>query len=365
MKTMNRRVVHIIFAAAIIALIIIIIAIVRNKGTPAHDDLPELPEIHTKSPFAHYISAIGIIEPSSNNISIGVPMTRVVKKLFVTAGAKVNSGDPLLILENRDLKAELLSQQTNYKTALLNLEKLQALRPDNFAASQAALDSAEADYEQAKRQDEMVQGLQDTRALSLDEINRRHYAVEQSKAKWLQAQADFKKAQESNWKLDLELSNLSVMQARANMERVQAELDRTIVRSPINGTVLQIRIREGEMPPMDTQRSPLMVLGNIDNLYVRVNINQYDLPSYSSKATAVAYLQGYGSKKYELEFVQLEPYLTEKQNINNNIMEKIDTYVLHVLYRIKKQGEANDPHLYVGQKMDVFIEAEYHSEQKK
>ena len=61
--------------------------------------------------------------------------------------------------------------------------------------------------------------------------------------------------------------------------------------------------------------------------------------------------------EFPLEFVRLEPYLVNKQNFTNEITDKVDTRVLQVIYRIKK----HDHPIFIGQQMDVFIEAEFPS----
>jgi hypothetical protein len=94
-----------------------------------------------------------------------------------------------------------------------------------------------------------------------------------------------------------------------------------------------------------------MVLGNIDDLYLRVSINQLDISSFRPTGAAVAFLQGTGNVEYPLEFVRVEPFLVSKENLTNELSETVDTRVLHIIYRIKKDHAM----LFVGQQMDVFI----------
>lgn len=361
---MNRKYFLYLTAFAAACLLLILFTVLRPGGSPIPDDDPELPAIHSTAPFKTYISAIGIVEPSSDNINIGVSINRVLKKILVAVGTQVQVGTPLFIMENKDLKAELAAQQAAYKSAVVEHEKLKMLHPETLEAAKAAFDSATLALEETKAQNDMVQGLQNNRTLSLEEINRRRFAYLQAKNKWIEAKANFEKSQEKIWNLDLALSHLTVAQAKANMERVAAELERTIIRSPINGNVLQIRGHVGELPSLDPFRAPIMILGAINELHLRVSINQYDLPFFNPKAAAAAFCQGYSSDQYHLELVQIEPILVDKRTINNDVMEKVDTYVLQAIYKIKNGDLKNNCPLYVGQKMDVFIEADYTHEIK-
>ena len=54
------------------------------------------------------------------------------------------------------------------------------------------------------------------------------------------------------------------------------------------------------------------------------------------------------------EFVRVEPFLVAKEDITNEINEKVDTQIFQIIYKIKKK----DPHIFAGARMDVFIERE-------
>lgn len=310
------------------------------------------------SPFQSYISGVGVVEASSDNISIGTPINRVVDKVQAVVGMKVNKGDVLLQLEDQDLKADLAARQVAYEIALAQLKKLEDLpRHEDVVASEAALKSSQIELQQAKDQYERVQGLQDSRALSLQEINRRRFNYEQAEAKWEEVKANLNKIKAGAWKPDLEIAKLEVQQAKTGIERVQADIQRTIIRSPLDGKVLQVRVHEGEFPATVSVNGPLMIVGNVEEIYLKVSINQFDAPFFRSSAPAVAFFRGNARIEFPLEFVRLEPFLVNKQNLTNDIMEKVDTRVLQVIYRIKKNGQ----NIFVGQQMDVFIETEFPS----
>ncbi|MBA3603897.1 MAG: hypothetical protein H0W50_09740, partial [Parachlamydiaceae bacterium] len=67
---------------------------------------------------------------------------------------------------------------------------------------------------------------------------------------------------------------------------------------------------------------------------------------------AVAYLQGDAKVQFALKFVALEPYFVAKQNLTNEITEKVDTRVLQAIYSLQESKHR----VFVGQQMDVFIE---------
>lgn len=307
------------------------------------------------SPYQTYISGVGIVEPSSGNIFVGTPVNRIVDKIDVTIGQKVKQSDVLFQLESRDLEAELAMRLAAYQDARAQVQKLEALpRKEDLAAAEALLKNSQIELEQAQSQYDRVQGLEHSRALSEEEVSRRHFQLEQAQAKVNQMQADLDKTKAGAWKPDLEIARLQVAQSEANVKRVAADIDRTIIRSPIDGTVLQIKIHVGEFPQADSGRSPPIIIGNINPLHMRVSINQFDASRFRSDAPAVAFVQGNAQVEFPLKFIKLEPYFVAKQNLTNDITEKVDTRVLQVIYCFDK----DDQRIFVGQQMDVFIKTD-------
>ena len=69
-------------------------------------------------------------------------------------------------------------------------------------------------------------------------------------------------------------------------------------------------------------------------------------------ASAVASVRGDSAHHYNLHFVRFEPYVIPKKNLTGDSTERVDTRVLQVIYSM-----TNDGRVYVGQQMDVFIDA--------
>lgn len=350
---MNRPYFLIILALTILSLLFIGIYKWREAGNVTSE---EPLAKHHLSPFPSSISGVGIVEAGSENIFIGTPLNRIIDKVLVQVGTKVKKGDVLLQLEARDLEAELAARQVAYEIAVAKLDRLKAMpREEDISAAEAAVSASKTSLNQAKNQFEIVQGLEHSRALSQEEINRRRFNFEQAEAKYTEAKANLDKLIGGTWAPDLEIGQLEVLQARAEAQKIRTEIQRTIIRSPIDGKVLQIKIHEGEFPPIDTSRNPIMVVGNTDEKHLEVSINQYNAPYFRHDAPAVAFLQGNTKREFPLEFVRLDPYLVNKQNLTNDIHEKVDTRVLKVTYRFKEGSRG----VFVGQQMDVFIKADF------
>ena len=97
-----------------------------------------------------------------------------------------------------------------------------------------------------------------------------------------------------------------------------------------------------------------MVLGATnEKLHVRVDINENDIPRFRPGTAAVASPRGNPRLTYPMQFERVEPYVIPKKSLTGDNTERVDTRVLQVIYAVN----VSEMPLYVGQQVDVFIEA--------
>jgi HlyD family secretion protein len=352
---MNRKYFYAVLLTAAACLFLIIFAM-WDEGSEErrHAASSEQSFLRPSLPFQSYITGVGIVEAGSENIFIGSPFNRIVDEVLVTVGMEVEKGSPVLRFESRDLQEDLAGKQIGYDIALAKILRLESLpRTEDVSASESVLRVAQIHLSEANSELERALAVADSGAISREEVNRRRFNQEKAEAKFLEAQVETQKIKAGPWQPDLAIARLEAEQAKANIDRSRAEIERTIVRSPIDGSVLQVNIHKGELPSLDTSRTPLMVIGDTQEKYLRVSVNQFNVARFRSESPAVALLQGTTKETYPPEFLRLDPYLFSKQNFTNDILEKMDTRVFNVLYRFK-DGSKN---IFIGQQMDVFIEA--------
>ncbi len=309
-----------------------------------------------ESPYRDHIAGAGIVESSSENISIAPIVPGVVSKVYVKYGDRVKAGDPLFTVDDRDLQSDLIVKQAALAAAKARLDKELLLpRPEEVPPMQARVDSLSGELANAKSQLELYESLPDRRAVTVDEYNRRKFAVESAAANLAEARARMTLMTSGAWKPDVVIAQAEVTAAEAAVKAAQIELDRRTVRAPIDGTMLQVKIRQGEYapPPGTTTSSPLMLLGSTDTLHVRVDVDENDAWRLKAGAAAVATVRGNRDLKTDLKYFGVEPYVIPKRSLTGESTERVDTRVLQVIFSFP----ASSLPVYVGQQMDVYIEA--------
>jgi RND family efflux transporter MFP subunit len=254
-----------------------------------------------KVAFANKISGAGIVEANTRNISIGTHIPGIVARVYVKVAQRVKDGDPLFLIDDRARRADLAVRNTKVLEAGANLQDLKA-------------------------QLTIAENVKDSRAISIDDLNKRRYAVQAAEAR---------------------LAN-----ARAEVDSAKVDIDLLTVRAPITCEILQVNIRPGEFAPSGVTAQPLILLGNLDRLHVRVDIDENDAWRFSKESPAVAYIRGNSDLKVGMRFEYMEHYVVPKKSLTGESTERVDTRVMQVVYSFDP-GELT---VIPGQLMDVFID---------
>jgi multidrug efflux pump subunit AcrA (membrane-fusion protein) len=318
--------------------------------------LPPAPPVAqpANAPYDNKVAGAGIVETASENIAISTPVSGLVTDVKVVVGSDVKQGDELFRLDTRDLQAELAVRQAALASAQQKLAKLKAMpRAEDLPPAEAKVVEAQASLADARNQLKLWQSVGDTRAVSQDELDRKRFAEQVAEARLDQARTELASLKAGAWKPDLDIAAGDVAAADAQVRATQTEIDRRIVRAPITGRVLQVKVHPGEYAPTGVMAQPLILMGNVDKLVVRVDIDENDAWRIDPTAAAVAFVRGNRDLKTGLQFVRVEPYVVPKRSLTGESTERVDTRVLQVLYSFDRDALP----VYVGQQMDVFIAA--------
>jgi multidrug resistance efflux pump len=324
----------------------------------AHEPRPKLAPIvappQALAPAS--VAGVGIVEPCSESISIGTAQTGIVLEVFhgpEDVGVRVPKGQPLFRVDDRALRAQLAVQQAKLKAAEANLHRLQQLpRKEDIPPLEARVKVAKARaldlkdrYLRAKR----IEGP----AISDEEVSQRRFAWEAAQYSLLQAQTELALLRAGAWQPDVAIAQAAIDQARAHLAYIESEIERCLVRAPIDAEILQVQVRVGEHVSQQNRRD-LMILGDVSQRYVRIDIDQEDIPRYRPAAPASAVVRGDSARSYSMNYVRSEWYVIPKRTLTGDNTERVDTRVLQVIYRL--EGMAGE--LRVGQQVDVFFESD-------
>lgn len=285
---------------------------IRNKAEPPTRP-PSPSAMVTSQPYN--VAAVGLIEANTENIALSVPVAGWVTAVYAHAGEKVQAGQQLFSLDDRDLQAEL------------------GTRRAQLIQARAKVLTAESDLADAELLNREAARLDRTAVISKEEAQRKQIAQDGARSR-------------------LEEAKAAAELAQAQMNQTEVDIERLTVRSPISGDVLQSDVRLGQYAATGQLEKPLMMLGNVEPMNVRVDIDEQDAWRVREGASATATVRGNSEQRVNLTFVRFEPYVLPKKSLTGNSTERTDTRVLQAIFRIQPSRLP----LFVGQQLDVFID---------
>lgn len=276
--------------------------------------IPPPPVKPPEKPEGTRLAATGIIEAREENVAVGTPIAGLVTHVLVKVSQQVEKDQPLLQLDDRELQAQLIRAQAT------------------IAVNQAQLDITMAQRLKVQDNLDRLKSITDQRAISQDDLRNRTNDLTVAQAQVGSAQAQLAAAQ-------------------ADVKQTLLLIDRLTIRAPRPGTILQVNIREGEYASIQN-RLAAMILGDLDKLQVRADVDEQNAMQVRKDEDATAYVKGDSVNGYPLKFVRIEPFVIPKQSLTGASTERVDTRVLQVIYELPIP---DGKQLYVGQQVDVMI----------
>lgn len=209
-----------------------------------------------KEEIVRLVQAPGDVE-AVLEVEIRAEIVAKIEEMPVEEGDSVKKGDLLCRLDDRNLKADL-------ESALARMAQLKS-----------AIVGGEADAEKADRDLSRQVGLSESEATS--DLELRDYKTIRDKAR-----------------ANLQMRQHEYAQAEAMHKRIQEDLTKTVIRSPLDGVISTLQAEQGEVVVMGTMNNPgtvIMTVSDLSNMQVRARIDEVDVPLVRGGQPARVYLQ--------------------------------------------------------------------------
>jgi len=195
--------------------------------------------IVTRQDVIVMVSASGSIRPITPvNVSPKQP-GRIIS-IGVDQGDRVTAGQTLARMDDSNLRGPYLSAVGKLSAAAANLRKLQlGNRPQEIRQARENLNQAQAEIIAVRST--YLGNLALYQAGALGRVafdgSRSQYLASQERIKALQAQLDLVAA--GFRREDIEVARAQVLQARGDLQTIQAQLNDTVIRAPFAGVITQ------------------------------------------------------------------------------------------------------------------------------
>jgi len=214
------------------------------------------------------VVALARLEPASRVVDVASAKPDVVKQVLVREGNEVIQGQVLVLLASYPLRSAELEE------AQLGLERAN-LQPLEVAAQRARLRAIEAELEFAQSEVESQKNLSAKGFSAGHELRDARLRVRRSEEQLAEAIALLEHLEAS--------AELQVREARNTILQAEARLEETVVRSPLDGTVLRVMTREGE----SVGNAPLVKVGTTQSMYAVAEVHANEVRLIQEGQSAV------------------------------------------------------------------------------
>lgn len=232
-------------------------------------------------------------------VAVGAVITGRVMRIPVAEGQGVKRGDVLIELDDNDERASA----SQAAAAVAQAEaKVRQLREVGLPGAEQGLIQAQANLTQARRQFERAKELMAKGFVSqaaLDDAQRNlDVAESQLRAATLQVQSNSPAGSE------FALAQTALAQARANLGFAQARLDQTVIRAPVDGTLIARAVEPGNVVQPGKE---LMALAPAGETQVVVQIDEKNLAQLKLGQKALGSADAYPRERFAAELVYINP----------------------------------------------------------
>ncbi|MGD1858802.1 MAG: HlyD family efflux transporter periplasmic adaptor subunit [Leptolyngbyaceae cyanobacterium] len=259
------------------------------------------------------VTALGRLEPQGEMIQLTAPTSTQesrIDQLLVQAGDRVQAGDVIAILDNRDrlraalqraekrvrvAAAELARVQAGAQTGELQAQRdeiarLEAERVGRLNTQRATVARLEAELQNARTEFDRYSTLYQRGAVSASERDTRELSYTTAQRQFQEAQAELARIDTASQQevsraratlaqiaevrpVDVQVAEAEVQAAQAEVAEAQANLDQATVRSPVAGQVIKIHTRPGEVIALEG----IATLGQTDQMMAIAEVYQSDI----------------------------------------------------------------------------------------
>jgi HlyD family secretion protein len=301
------------------------------------------------------IAGPGRVEPVSEDIKIGSELSGKLRSVLVDEGDHVRKGQVLAVLENDDYHAQVQAAQADVSAKEATLRKVvNGARSQERSEALSSVGEAEAVMNNALSEKERREKLFAAGVISREEMERYTREFNVAKAQYQEAVERHSLVDDHAREEDVALAQADAQLARAQLADAQAKYEKTLIKSPIDGTVLRKHHRNGEsVSNSSTVPDPILTVGDKGVLRVRMDVDETDVNKVRVGQKAYVTADAYGEQRFWGHVVRVGEQLGPKNVRTDEPTERVDRKILETLVELDKGAE-----LPVGLRVDTYIVCE-------
>ncbi len=245
------------------------------------------------------LTAGGYVVPR-RRVEVSSKVSGRVVELLVDRGDHVRAGQVLARLDDREIRAQLDQARAAARAAAARLEEaLAGSRPQEVDRARAASEQAEATLRTAGA------GLR-----RAQELHKKGVLSAQAQAEI--ARRDYELVRLGPRREQIELARARLAESEAAVRWLESQLENTVIRAPVSGTVLERLIELGEMVTTGFvsgrgAKAALVSIADLDHLEVELEISEAEISRVRSGQRCRVSPDAYPERNYDARVREIAP----------------------------------------------------------
>ena len=293
--------------------------------------------------------APGRVEASSREIKIGAPVVGRIAQVLVKPNDKVFAGEVLIRLDDEEALArrdhrfgdrEARERARNEKSPRGSGERRRA--EDQLADAKLAFADARTAFDKAAADRRSGGGSEQS-------LNAARAAFESAQERLNQQNAELRRIKADP---DTPLPNRTegeLIAARAELTLAEVMLEKTRIRAPIAGTVLQVNAKVGEVATPSPDQ-PLVLMANVSSLRVRAELDERDISLVRVGQPVVVRANAFRGREFEGKVASIAQIVGPGGNTARGPRKLTDVDVVETIVDLPDPGS-----LKIGMQVDVYF----------
>ena len=261
------------------------------------------------------LEATGIVKSQVGSIvKIGARSTGEIRTMLVKVGDKVQKGDLIAEIDDRELQAGKAEAEARLAQAQAELERVIQVYPLQISEAEAQLELAQAQALYARQNMKRQQTLVDREVVPQDVLDQAVRDQVVARNEVLARQATLLRVREE-FDMELPKAKKAVAQAQAALESIAVRISYTRIRSPITGLVSQVTAQEGETVVSGLQVSNLITVIDPSRLEMWIYVDETDVGQVEPGMAVEFRVDAYRNRTFETSIEQIYPEPETRDNI--------------------------------------------------
>ncbi|HZQ22930.1 MAG TPA: efflux RND transporter periplasmic adaptor subunit [Terriglobales bacterium] len=260
------------------------------------------------------LSASGYIV-AHHKINVNSKVTGRVAWIGVEKGDKVKEGQVLVRLEDEEFRAQVKQSEGNVANARAYLDELEhGSRPEEILQAQHNLDEARATAANDRITFDRTKQLVAEGVLSKQALDDATAKLDADQQRVNSLQQLFTLAKIGPRPEELARARGALLQAEGQLAYAKSQLDATVIRAPVTGTILERTAERGELITSQfasqAEGGPVgsvVALADLNDLQVELDIAQDDFAKLSARQKGVVTVDAYPDRKYDGLIAEISP----------------------------------------------------------